>query len=114
MVLAWKREAVTAWSRHARDEIAQISLGDGIRSWRARGKAVRDERSDRLLGAALEDARPFAALLLLDSEGYVRASAGAGTCGPPGAPERSKPCAMASSGSRSTRTRTGCGTATSS
>jgi diguanylate cyclase (GGDEF)-like protein len=78
VVLARNREAVTAWTRHTRDEITRIAHADGIRSWRAHGNATRDESADRILGAALSAAQPFAALLLLDVEGQVRATAGSG------------------------------------
>ena len=79
MVLAWNREAVSAWTRHARDEISRVALGEGVRDWRARGKPRPDARADRMLGAALGESRAFAALLLLDVDGHVRASAGTGS-----------------------------------
>jgi diguanylate cyclase (GGDEF)-like protein len=79
VVLAWNREAVTSWNQHARDDIARLALRDGFRSWRASGKSARDERADRLLRDSLRGDHSFAALLLLDAEGHVRASAGSGT-----------------------------------
>jgi len=78
-VLVRNREAVSAWAREARDEINRIARGEGIGSWRAQADVARDGRADRLLEAAVRTAQPFAALLLLDAEGRVRASAGSGT-----------------------------------